>query len=365
MARHRIPKQSPRWPVLVVLLSTLPMLTLGACGGNMDAIVAGPDTLTTQVVNEDPGDAAEGRELEEATEAAIIGAAKRSVEKAAAELEAALTYLTQLLEDQTPEQPEFDAPEYNPALQAPVTKSSYTFDRETLHTTSVGLQGPHIVGLRHDGLERLSDRNGVIVSYGTLDEWYEGFSHFEVIAYLLAFESPTHPGVSTFADAPVVRLAEGTSTEFMDYTVRALQEINAALPATSRLQISETPAPPRSNAVPDGQIFVDFIESKDDWPKDPSHLGTTTGDEHARPKASAHVWLNVEHIREAAEQLAVFRPEVTFKRAMLDIVTHEMLHAIGFDGGHIDYDQYPKSIMHNSPLPTSFGTTCGGSISCA
>lgn len=298
--------------------------------------------------------------MENATEAAILEAAKRSVEEAAVKLEAALAYLTQLLEDQDPQQPSTEAVEYNPALQAPVTRSSYTFaGGETLHTTSVGTQGPHIAGQRHDGLDRLSDRDGVIVSYGTLDEWYEGFSRSDVIAYLLAFESPTHPGVSTFAKGPVVLFSEGTSAEFMDYTLRAVQQINAALPAAARLQISDTPAPSRSNAVPDGEIFVDFVESKADWPNDPSQLGTTTGDDHARPKPSAHVWLNVEFIREAAAQLAVFRPEVTFEAAVLNIITHEMLHALGFDGGHANPDLYPNSVMHTSPILTQFGVTRG------
>ena len=158
----------------------------------------------------------------------------------------------------------------------------------------------------------------------------------------------------------VIRLAEGTGSEFMDYTLRAVQQINAVLPAAARLHISDTLAPAHSDAVPNGEIFVDFTEAKADWPNDPSQLGTTTGDPHARPKKSAHVWLNVESIREAAAQLAVFKPQVTYERAVLNIVTHELLHAIGFDGGHANYDLHPNSIMHTSPLPTFFGTKCGG-----
>ena len=358
MTRYRIPKQPPCRSVRFVFLSALLMLTLGACGGGrgMDAMPAVPDTPATQASEQDLADAVVGGEIEDATETAILEAAKRSVEEAAAELEAALTYLTRLLEDQDPRQPSTEAVEYNPALQAPVTRSSDTFAGETLHTTSVGIQGPHVLGQRHDGLDRLSDRDGVIVSYGTLEE---GYDRLDVIAYLLAFESPTYPGVSTFAQAPIVRLAEGTSAEFMDYTLHAVQQINAALPAAARLQISDTPAPPHSDTVPDGEIFVDFIESKADWPNDPSQLGTATGDDHARPKTSAHVWLNVELIREAAAQLAVFKPEVTFEGAVLDVVTHEMLHALGFDGGHADPDQYPNSIMHTSPILTQFGVTRG------
>ena len=349
MTRYCIPKQSLFRSVWLLFLSA--PLILGACGGggggDMDALSSMPD-LADGVV---------GRQVEDANEAAIVEAAKRNVEEAVAQLEAALTYLTQLLEDQPPQQPAPEDVEYNPALQAPVIRSSDTlFNSDTIYTSQVGIQGPHILGQRHDGLDRLSDRDGVIVSYGTLDE---GYDRLEVIAYLLAFESPTYPGVSTFAEPPVIRLAEGTGAEFMDYTLHAVQQINAALPAAARLQISDTPAPPRSDTVPDGEIFVDFIESKADWPNDPAQLGTAIGDDHAKPKTSAHVWLNVELIREAATQLAVFKPEVTSERAVLHIITHELLHALGFDGGHADPDLYPYSIMHTSPILTQFGTAQG------
>ena len=323
----------------------------------MDAM---PNTPTRQAIEQGVSDAVVGGETEDATEAAILEAAKRSVEKAAIQLEAALTYLSQLLGDQTRQQPAPEAVEYNRALQAPVIRSSYTpFDGETIYTSQVGIQGPRILGQRHDGLDRLSDRDGVIVSYGTLDE---GYDRLDVVAYLLVFESPAYPGVSTFAEPPVVRLAEGTSAGFTDYTIHAVEQIKAALPAVARLRVSDTPAPPSSDTVPAGEIFVDFIESKADWPNDPAQLGTATGDEHARPKTSAHVWLNVELIREAAAQLAVFNPAVTSERAVLHIITHELLHALGFDGGHADPDLYPYSIMHTSPILTQFGTTQGNRL---
>ena len=359
--RHDTPTHPLQAPLLYLcrlFLLPLLILMLGACGGSRDANTASVDLVTAnpKVMEHTLSDAGVGGETEDATEAAILEAAKRSVEEAAAKLEAALTYLTQLLGDQTPQQSAPDAVENNPALQAPVTRSLDTFAGETIHTTSVGIQGPHVLGTRHDGLDRLSDRDGVIVSYGTL---VEGYDRLDVIAYLLAFESPTYPGVSTFAEPPVVRLAEGTSAEFMDHTLHAVQQINAALPPVARMQISDTPSPPRSNTVPDGQIFVDFIESKADWPNDPAQLGTATGNDHARPKTSAHVWLNVEFIREAAAQLAVFKPEVTIERALLHMITHELLHALGFDGGHANPDLYPYSIMHTSPILTQFGTTQG------
>ena len=90
MTRCRIAKQPPCRSVRLAFLSALLILTLGACGvgGGMDAMLAVPETPTRQVIEQDMGDAAEGGEMEDATEAAILEAAKRSVEEAAAELEA-------------------------------------------------------------------------------------------------------------------------------------------------------------------------------------------------------------------------------------------------------------------------------------
>lgn len=142
----------------------------------------------------------------------------------------------------------------------------------------------------------------------------------------------------------------------MGYMAAVVQQLNAVLPHDKRLHLSATPAPARSGIVPAGKIYVDFIDSN--WPSrfPTEHLGTTTGDQHTAPKTSAHVWLNVQKIRKAAEDLSAFVPAATFERAMLDILAHEMLHALGFDGGHVSYGTFPLSIMNNSPIPTLFGT---------
>ena len=311
-------------PVASILIAALSLFTLAACGGGGDEMaVAMPDPPIIEEPDPDPQPQPDpqpgaGYTPETAPDYGRPGTG-----------------------------PDLPMQDTSRAQQAPVVKR---MDGTYLHVGAPVF--PSIIGLRDERLEWLETRDGVFVSYGTT---HEGAAKNDVIAYLLAFESPTRPGVSTFADAPIIRLAEGTSAEFMDYAARAVQLINSALPSEARLQIG-TAAPSQSDAVPDGQIFVGFIDGS--WPsRFPSeHLGTTISDEHAAPKMSAHVWLNVERIRMAAEQMGAHVPEVTFERAMLDILAHELLHALGLDGGHVSFDQYPHSILNNSPIPTFFGT---------
>lgn len=244
--------------------------------------------------------------------------------------------------------PELPEVQLQDAIHLPVTTSA---DGTYLRVGTPSY--PNIIGHRDEELTWLENRGDVFVSYGTT---HGGARKFDVIGYLLNFESPGLPGVSTFATPPTIELAAGTPPEYAGYMARVVQQINAVLPHDARLHLSTTSAPARSNSVPSGRIYVDFVDA--DWPSrfPAEHLGTTTSDQHTAPKTSAHVWLNVQRIRQAAEDLGAFAPAVTFERAMLDILAHEMLHALGFDGGHVNYDTFPRSIMNNSPIPTLFGT---------
>ena len=234
------------------------------------------------------------------------------------------------------------------AIYAPITKSA---DGTYLRVGTPSY--PTIIGHRDEELTWLENLGDVFVSYGST---HGGAGKFDVISYLLNFESPSLPGVSTFAAPPTIELAAGTPPEYVGYASKVVQQLNAVLPHNVRLHLSARPAPARSNTVPTGKIYVDFVDF--DWPRrfPTEHLGTTTGDQHTAPKTSAHVWLNVQRIRQAAKDLGKFVPAVTFERAMLDILAHELLHALGLDGGHVNYDTFPLSIMNNSPIPTLFGT---------
>ena len=65
----------------------------------------------------------------------------------------------------------------------------------------------------------------------------------------------------------MLRLAAGASEEFASYAIRAVELINSALPYDQRIKFSSDPAPALSaiEDIPDGEIFVDFAASSDDW----------------------------------------------------------------------------------------------------
>ena len=111
--------------------------------------------------------------------------------------------------------------------------------------------------------------HGVAVSTGDVQD---GVGGDQVVAYLREHVSKSTPGLETFAARPVVRVAEGTSTELIEYTERAVKLINAALPYEKRVLFSRNPAPARTvlEDVPDGEIFVDFTPW-DDW-NDPQRV---------------------------------------------------------------------------------------------
>ena len=119
-----------------------------------------------------------------------------------------------------------------------------------------------------DALAPGSERNGVAVSSG---EVQDGESADDVVKYLTQqidddYGSRT-PGLPTLSEPPVVRLAEGTSEELAAYVEHTVRLINTALPVEKRIELSPEPAPPLTALadVPEGQIFIDFAPSKDDW----------------------------------------------------------------------------------------------------
>ena len=148
-------------------------------------------------------------------------------------------------------------------------------------------------------------RNGVAVSTGRVQD---GVGSEDLLAYLREHVSKTRPGLETFAVRPVVRVAEGTGAEFVEYTKRAVQLINTALPYEQRILFSRNPAPALSvyQDVPDGQIFVDFTPWED-W-NDPARVrgGTWRNsrrthryDDEAQQwevleRRASHIWIDSE-----------------------------------------------------------------------
>ena len=100
-------------------------------------------------------------------------------------------------------------------------------------------------------------RHGASVSSGSVQD---GVGRARVVSYLRDHVRAGWVGLKTFTGRPVVRLAGGTSAEFIEYAERAVQLINAALPYGKRVLLGGNPAPALAvvQDVPDGEIHIDF-----------------------------------------------------------------------------------------------------------
>ena len=119
-----------------------------------------------------------------------------------------------------------------------------------------------------DALTPGHERNGVAVSSGEVQDGESAERVIEYLTQLVDGRSRSRTvGLATLSAPPIVRLAEGTSDAFAAYVERTIQLINVALPVEKRIVLSLEPAPPLTELadVPEGQIFIDFAPSKDDW----------------------------------------------------------------------------------------------------
>ena len=119
-----------------------------------------------------------------------------------------------------------------------------------------------------DALTLGRERNGVAVSSGEVQDGESAERVVEYLTQLIDDRSGSRTaGLPTLSAPPIVRLAEGTSDAFAAYVEHTIQLINAALPVEKRIILSPEPAPPLAALadVPEGQIFIDFAPSKDDW----------------------------------------------------------------------------------------------------
>ena len=208
---------------------------------------------------------------------------------------------------------------------------------------------------------------------GGLSEAGEGFT----------FGSET-TGLPTFAGQPIIRVAGGTSEEFTEHVVRAVQLINTALPYDQRMLLSSVPAPPLTaiQDIPDGEVFVDFAPSAEDWnlanPDYRPGSAAIAENEAVQEFSSAgrrweygnmragHVWLDSERIMNAAwvpnpdtgesEETVLEDPvsdadpsKVYSKEVVFAIVVHELIHVLGFLA-HNDATRFPDSIMRDDYL---------------
>ena len=138
-------------------------------------------------------------------------------------------------------------------------------------------------------------------------------------------------------NAPTLRFAASTDAIRRQYTQRAVEIINSALPPQYRLRIG-TDAPDHSPDVPNGEIFVDFVPDRD-------YPGPSGSRAVARRVLfdnnpmnllfSTHIWVDTDNFE---NRIAHNLSRDNMTRVML----HEILHAMGMTS-HVDG---LKSIMN-------------------
>ena len=182
------------------------------------------------------------------------------------------------------------------------------------HAPTVELDGVRHVGAGvappADGLTAGGTRHGVSVSTGRVQD---GVGADQVVAFLREHVSKSSPGLETFSVRPVVRVSQGTGAEFIEYTERAVQLINTALPYEKRVLFSTNPAPPFTviDDVPDDQVFVD-VTPWQDW-NDPDrgsggerrnsrrdwHYDDEARRWEVQERRGSHIWIDSENMRRA------------------------------------------------------------------
>ena len=239
------------------------------------------------------------------------------------------------------------------ARQAPIIEYS-----DTVHVgAGVRPEANQLASVRQDGDTVISsghvlDGAGREAVVAFLGQFIENFSQF--------FED--EPSLHTWASPPVVRVAEGTTPRQTDYAVQAVQIINAYLPRENRLRFSGAPSPPGVGTfeVSEGDIFIDFAPHSRWNPPSrlvyrgvarPAPVSTSSngGPVTFVEMHSARIWIN-------EDRLGNFTHE-----ANILLLAHELLHALGLQPGHPDYDVYHDSIMR-SRVPRSYSDRILGPV---
>ena len=204
---------------------------------------------------------------------------------------------------------------------------------------------------------RVAARHGEVrISHGSVRD---GVGRAELIAYILADaasyadpEEESDSGVQLQTDGliarfaatpPTVRVAEGTSPELLDETVRVVQAINAALPRDWQLGFSEVPNPSEFPGPGDGEILVTFGRQADLPPGAVPPMGEDIG--LAEPRYSivptgdpAMPWT----IEIVGGRIQV-DPSQTSGLERLGVIAHELIHLLG--RGHVDPERFPETLM--------------------
>ena len=149
-------------------------------------------------------------------------------------------------------------------------------------------------------------------------------------------------GLSTFPDAPVVRITQGTSEVWKGRIVTAVQAVNAYMPKDKRIRIDPSPAPklplmtypdgsifyrsdgttiPDVTLIPDGQIFVAVGDADGSfgWSLPNKNYKAGKLNEVSRMRANL---VTIDHDMNSGY----------FAWGAMGTLLHELLHAVGCPG---------------------------------
>ena len=187
---------------------------------------------------------------------------------------------------------------------------------------------------------RHAARHGEIaVSHGNLAD---GIGRNELIDYL---EHDTTEGYyqdrvlipRIESTSPTIRIAQGTTEAMRDEAIRAVQLINAALPRSWQMQVSNTQGIPGTAPPTDSDILIQFLPVEE-WPD-----GLP---DHALGVAARHNTLELVdgEYRIATRFVRIFVDHTrTIGRDRMDTLVHEIIHAL--DRDHPNPELFPHTIM--------------------
>ena len=196
-----------------------------------------------------------------------------------------------------------------------------------------------------DALMSVGEHEGVRVAHGSVRD---GVGAAELIDYLRGEVGGGQ--LDRFGMVPpTVYVAEGSTAEMIDQTVRAVQLINAALPVDWQLRFGSELVPrghdlatydffgiPEIDGAPDGAIHVEFARMGS-WI--PVQLSPASGRADTRTSETRTSGV-VERTR--GSRVWVDHVQSTGTRRVA-VVVHEILHALGRD--HADPARFPESVM--------------------
>ena len=160
------------------------------------------------------------------------------------------------------------------------------------------------------------------------------------------------PGLVRFASPPTVRLAVGASERERAITAYAVALINRALPYDLHLIIgADAPAgiagqwQQRLPNIPDGQLFVEFIQAS---PQGGRPGSEALAHQHVESEYDAQQgrW-EKKRLRASSVEMSSAEFRSRPDHQAVSVLVHEMLHSLGLQG-HVDAPEFEDSNMYDA-----------------